>query len=198
MDKDLLCILTNEYILTGNLINFYKSENIYKDIEQHGIIPTDVANCVRWAFGVIGQSSVLYDPRIRLCKDLKKPEFCRVLRNRLWTVLKENMMIYLESNTTETKDYIYSQILSSLKDINNRFLRRRQKTKKRSGTPRMVDPGKVSPENVLSERRKVLLENIPGRRLPGIRSRGRSLSPRRNSIRSTRRRLRGRSEGSIR
>jgi hypothetical protein len=140
------CILKNEHILQGFLlINFYKSEYIYEDFERHGRRPDDVANCVRWAFGVIDQSDVLYDPRIRLCNNLKKPEFCRVLRNRLWTKLKENMMIYLESDSDETKDYVYSEILDSLKDINNRFLRRRRKTKKRGLTPRKVTPRRNTP-----------------------------------------------------
>jgi hypothetical protein len=165
--------LSNQHILTGNLINFYKSEHIYKDYEQHGRIPTDVANCVRWAFRIIGQSAVLYDPRIRLCKDLKKPEFCRVLRNRLWTQLKENMLIYLHSHSIDDKSYVYSQILDSLKDINNRFLRRRKKTEKRSGTPRRerLSPGRLSPGRL-----------SPGRLSPGRLSPGR-LSPGRLSTR---------------
>jgi hypothetical protein len=153
------CILTNNHILKGFLlINFYKSEYIYEDFERHGRRPDDVANCVRWAFGVIDQSDVLYDPRIRLCNNLKKPEFCRVLRNRLWTKLKENMMIYLESDSDETKDYVHSEILDSLKDINNRFLRRRRKTKKKSVSPRKKsvtprkDPGKVTPRRELYRR----------------------------------------------
>ena len=152
-------ILTNEHILQGFLlINFYKSEYIYEDFEKHGRRPDDVANCVRWAFGVIDQSDVLYDPRIRLCNNLKKPEFCRVLRNRLWTKLKENMVIYLESDSDETKDYVHSEILDSLKDINNRFLRRRRKTKKKSVSPRKKsvtprrDPGKVTPRRELYRR----------------------------------------------
>jgi hypothetical protein len=140
------CILSNQHILKGFLlINFYKSEYIYEDFERHGRRPNDVANCVRWAFGVIGQSDVLYDPRIRLCNNLKKPEFCRVLRNRLWSNLKDYMIIYLESDTPDTKDYIYNEILISLKDINNRFLRRRRKTKKRGFITPRKDPGKATP-----------------------------------------------------
>ncbi len=121
-------IIQNNSLLGRSLIKYLKAENIY-NLENRSSNPP-FANCLRWAFHIVGQTHLLSDPRIKFCGKYKKSMHCRFIRNRLWEKLRNKIIDYLKYSSTINKVRQFENISRIINDIQYRLKRLRKKTQK--------------------------------------------------------------------
>jgi hypothetical protein len=121
-------IIKNTNLLGRSLIKYLKAENIYNLEQQKRDVP--FANCLRWAFHIVGQTHLLSDPRIKFCGKYKKSTDCRFIRNRLWEKLRNKIIDYLKYSSSINKDRQFEIIGKIMNEIQYRLKRLRKKTKK--------------------------------------------------------------------
>jgi hypothetical protein len=121
-------IIKNNSLLGRSLIKYLRAENIY-NLESNSSNPT-FANCLRWAFHIVGQTHLLTDPRIKLCGKYKKSMDCRFIRNRLWEKLRNKIMDYLRYSSSINKVRQFENISRIMNEIQYRLRRLRKKTHK--------------------------------------------------------------------
>jgi hypothetical protein len=123
-------IIQNTSLLGRSLIKYLKAENIY-NLESKSSNPP-FANCLRWAFHIIGQTQLLTDPRIKFCGKYKKSTDCRFIRNRLWEKLRNKITDYLKFSSSINKERQFENIVRIMNEIQYRLRRLRKKTQKQS------------------------------------------------------------------
>ena len=121
-------IIQNNSLLGQSLIKYLRAENIY-NLESKSSNPP-FANCLRWAFHIVGQTHLLSDPRIKFCGKYKKTMNCRFIRNRLWEKLRNKIIDYLRYSSTINKARQFENISRIINDIQYRLKRLRKKTQK--------------------------------------------------------------------